>query len=109
MNRRLRSASEGTIGQPMTVIFDDDLHDPASIGAILAQIIEAKLEKQEKAIQSSFKPGNVPLVHSQVSTCSCSCPDVAVSTRYIKYMIISCCKSLAIDTVNLLSVVGPSS
>eukprot|EP00884_Botryococcus_braunii_P010845 jgi/Botrbrau1/19762/Bobra.0124s0014.2 len=64
--KRLRSASEGTIGQPMTTIYEDDLRDSASIGAILAQIIEAKLEKQENIAKLSFKPSNDPLVHSQV-------------------------------------------
>jgi hypothetical protein len=54
----------------MTTIYEDDLRDSASIGAILAQIIEAKLEKQENIAKLSFKPSNDPLVHSQVSTLS---------------------------------------
>jgi hypothetical protein len=50
----------------MTPIYDDDVRDPASIGAILAQIIEAKLEKQENISKSSYAAGSAPSLHNPV-------------------------------------------
>lgn len=56
----------------MTAIYPDDLHDPANIGAILAQIIESKLENQDYfcSIGRSATPytAKTQQVHNHVRT-----------------------------------------